>query len=167
VTDQVHRQRLRTVRCVHGFPRGAGAARWRPGRYGGKGVRKAVAAVNGPLASGARHEPGDQAAWTPACAIDGTENKARLGANAILAVSLAAAKAAAKAAGYPLYRHINVLAGGGPMTLPVPMMNILNGGAHADNNVDIQEFMIQPVAQGSFREALRCGARSSTRSSRC
>jgi enolase len=130
-----------------------------PARYAGKGVARAVAAVNGPLAEALLGmNPADQAAVDARmCDLDGTENKARLGANAILAVSLAAAKAAAKAAGVPLYRHINVLAGGAAMTLPVPMMNILNGGAHADNNVDIQEFMIQPVAQGSFREALRCG----------
>ena len=89
--------------------------------------------------------------------LDGTENKARLGANAILAVSLAAAKAAAQSQRRPLYAHINELAGVGAMSMPVPMMNILNGGAHADNNVDIQEFMVQPVGMGSFREALRCG----------
>jgi enolase len=92
------------------------------------------------------------------CELDGTDNKGKLGANAILAVSLAAAKAAAADAGVPLYRHINALAGAPALVLPVPMMNILNGGAHADNNVDIQEFMIQPVSQTSFREALRCGA---------
>ena len=90
--------------------------------------------------------------------LDGTENKARLGANAMLAVSLAAAKAAALSQRRPLFTHINELAGGGPMSMPVPMMNILNGGAHADNNVDIQEFMIQPVSAPNFAEALRMGA---------
>ena len=90
--------------------------------------------------------------------LDGTENKSRLGANAMLAVSLAAAKAAANAGGQPLFRHINTLTGGVDMRLPVPMMNILNGGEHADNNIDIQEFMIQPVSAASFAEALRCGA---------
>ena len=90
--------------------------------------------------------------------LDATENKAALGANAMLAVSLAAAKAASAASGQPLFRHINTLMGGVDMRMPVPMMNILNGGEHADNNVDIQEFMIQPVSMGSFAEALRCGA---------
>jgi len=91
------------------------------------------------------------------CELDGTDNKGRLGANALLAVSLAAAKAAANANGQPLFQHINTLVGGGAMRMPVPMMNILNGGEHADNNVDIQEFMIQPVSMTSFRDALRCG----------
>ncbi|HET6471353.1 MAG TPA: phosphopyruvate hydratase [Pseudomonadales bacterium] len=89
--------------------------------------------------------------------LDGTANKTRLGANGILAVSLAVAKAAAAAKGLPLYRHINALFGG-EMRMPVPMMNIVNGGEHADNNVDIQEFMIQPVSMTRFSEALRCGA---------
>ena len=89
--------------------------------------------------------------------LDGTANKSRLGANATLAVSLAAAKAAAAAGGQPLFRHINDLLGGVDMRMPLPMMNILNGGVHADNNIDIQEFMIQPVAAATFREALRCG----------
>jgi enolase len=89
---------------------------------------------------------------------DGTENKARFGANAILAVSLAVAKAAAKSAGKPLYQHVADLAGVTNLSLPVPMMNILNGGEHADNNVDIQEFMIQPVSAPNFAEALRMGA---------
>ncbi len=131
-----------------------------PSRYGGKGVTKAVAAVNGPLAEAVvGMNPADQTALDQRmCELDGTDNKARLGANAILAVSLAAAKAAALDGGVPLYQHINGLAGGVPMSLPVPMMNILNGGAHADNNVDIQEFMVQPVSMGSFAEALRCGA---------
>jgi enolase len=123
-------------------------------------VLKAVAAVNGPLAEAlSGMDPADQSALDRRmCELDGTDNKGNLGANAILGVSLAAAKAAALDAGVPLYQHINTLAGGVAMTLPVPMMNILNGGAHADNNVDIQEFMIQPVSAMSFREALRCGA---------
>ncbi|MAT82709.1 MAG: phosphopyruvate hydratase [Gammaproteobacteria bacterium] len=131
-----------------------------PARYAGKGVLKAVAAVNGPIAEAvAGMNPADQAALDGRlCELDGTDNKARLGANAILAVSLAAAKAAAQDGGVPLFQHINGLAGAATMTLPVPMMNILNGGAHADNNVDIQEFMVQPVSMGSFAEALRCGA---------
>jgi enolase len=87
--------------------------------------------------------------------LDGTENKSRLGANAMLAVSMAVAKAAAEEAGLPLYRYFG---GSGPMSLPVPMMNVINGGAHANNNLDIQEFMILPVGAVSFREALRCGA---------
>jgi enolase len=130
------------------------------GRYGGKGVQKAVAAVNGPLAAAVKGmNPADQSALDRRmCELDGTENKGQLGANSILAVSLAAAKAAALDGGVPLYQHINTLAGGVAMTLPVPMMNIVNGGAHADNNVDIQEFMVQPVSMTSFREALRCGA---------
>ncbi|MDZ7667927.1 MAG: phosphopyruvate hydratase [Gammaproteobacteria bacterium] len=129
------------------------------GRYAGKGVTRAVAAVNGPLAEAVRGmNPADQAALDERlCELDGTDNKSRFGANALLAVSLAAAKAAAGDGGVPLFQHMNGLAGGGPMLLPVPMMNILNGGAHADNNVDIQEFMIQPVSMDSFREALRCG----------
>jgi enolase len=131
-----------------------------PKRYGGKGVSRAVAAVNGPLADAlVGMNPADQAALDGRmCELDGTDNKARLGANAILAVSLAAARAAAADGGVPLFQYINGLAGGPVMTLPVPMMNILNGGAHADNNVDIQEFMVQPVSMDSFREALRCGA---------
>jgi len=129
-------------------------------RYLGKGVTHAVAAVNGALADAVRGmDPADQRALDERmCALDGTENKANLGANAILAVSLAAAKAAASDAGVPLFQHINGLFGGVPMTMPVPMMNIINGGEHADNNVDIQEFMIQPVSMTSFRDALRCGA---------
>lgn len=131
-----------------------------PGRFGGKGVTKAVAAVNGPVAEAVvGMNPADQAALdNRMCELDGTDNKARLGANALLAVSLAAAKAAAADGGIPLFQHINGLAGAAAMNLPVPMMNIVNGGAHADNNVDIQEFMIQPVSMDSFAEALRCGA---------
>jgi enolase len=129
-------------------------------RYLGKGVTRAVGAVNGALADAVRGmDPADQRALDDRmCALDATDNKSNLGANAILAVSLAAAKAAALDAGVPLYQHVNRLFGGVPMSMPVPMMNILNGGEHADNNVDIQEFMIQPVSMSSFREALRCGA---------
>ncbi|MDW5377325.1 phosphopyruvate hydratase [Halomonas sp. HP20-15] len=130
-------------------------------RYLGKGVLKAVAAANGPirdtlLGKDAR----DQRALDDAMLeLDGTDNKAKLGANAILAVSLAAAKAAAVSKEVPLYAHIAELYGQpGRYSMPVPMMNILNGGEHADNNVDIQEFMIQPVGAANFREALRVGA---------
>jgi enolase len=91
-------------------------------------------------------------------AADGTDNKAKFGANAILAVSLAAAKAAAKHRGVPLYKHIGDINGSSEFTMPVPMMNIINGGEHADNNVDIQEFMVQPVSAPTFAEALRMGA---------
>ncbi|MGM0703035.1 MAG: phosphopyruvate hydratase [Pseudomonadota bacterium] len=130
-------------------------------RYLGKGVLKAVAAVNGAIRErvvgmDARDQRGLDAAMIE---LDGTDNKASLGANAILAVSLAAAKAAANAKGVPLYAHIAELYGRpGQYRMPVPMMNILNGGEHADNNVDIQEFMIQPVGAPSFREGLRMGA---------
>ncbi|WP_069383272.1 phosphopyruvate hydratase [Halomonas caseinilytica] len=130
-------------------------------RYLGKGVSKAVAAVNGKIRErlvgmDARDQRGLDGAMLE---LDGTDNKAQLGANAILAVSLAAAKAAANAKGMPLYAHIAELYGQpGQYLMPVPMMNILNGGEHADNNVDIQEFMIQPVGAESFREALRMGA---------
>jgi enolase len=126
-------------------------------RFGGKGVLKAVGAINGTIRDtvmGANAQ--NQAALDAAMIkLDGTDTKARLGANAILAVSLAAAKAAATDQGLPLYRH---LAGSGDLTLPVPMMNIINGGAHADNSVDIQEFMILPIGAPSFSEALRYGA---------
>jgi len=129
-------------------------------RYLGKGVQTAVANIVreiGPAIVGM--DPSDQRVLDARLVdLDGTANKSRLGANATLAVSLAAARAAANASGQPLFRHINTLTGGVDMRLPVPMMNILNGGEHADNNVDIQEFMIQPVAATSFREALRCGA---------
>lgn len=125
-------------------------------RYGGKGVRNAVGHVNGEIAHAVRGlDAADQTALDARLIeLDGTPNKARLGANALLAVSLAAAKAAAADRGLPLYRHLNPR---GTFTLPVPMMNIINGGAHADNNVDIQEFMILPVAAPSFGEALRWG----------
>jgi enolase len=126
-------------------------------RFGGKGVRKAVANVNGPLRDlvlgmDAQDQPALDAKMI---AADGTENKAHLGANALLAVSLAAAHAAARDRGLPLYRH---LSGPKDLTLPVPMMNIINGGAHADNSVDIQEFMILPIGAPSFSEAVRYGA---------
>jgi enolase len=126
------------------------------GRYGGKGVLKAVESVNTEIA---RHLIGsdalDQAALDHRMIeLDGTPNKARLGANAILGVSLAAAKAAAEDCGLPLYRY---LGGAAANVLPVPMMNILNGGKHADNNVDLQEFMIMPFGATRFSEALRMG----------
>jgi enolase len=126
-------------------------------RWLGKGVGQAVEAVNGELAQAVLEmEAEDQAEIDAAMiALDGTENKARLGANAILGVSLAVAKAAADARGLPLYRYVG---GVSAATLPVPMMNILNGGAHADNPIDFQEFMIMPVGAPSFAEALRCGA---------
>ncbi len=128
-------------------------------RYLGKGVLTAVAGVNGEINDAVvGMDVTDQRALDARlCELDGTDNKGRLGANATLAVSLASAKAAAAALKVPLYAHINALHGGGPLTMPVPMMNILNGGEHADNNVDIQEFMVQPVSMTSFREALRCG----------
>lgn len=126
-------------------------------RYGGKGVLKAVAHVNkliAPIVTG--KDPVQQEAIDHLMlALDGTENKSKLGANAMLGVSLAVAHAAAKAEGQPLYRY---LGGEDAVTLPVPMMNIINGGAHANNSLDIQEFMVLPVGLPSFREALRCGA---------
>ena len=125
-------------------------------RWGGKGVGKAVAAVNGPIADAIlgfeAEDQGDIDAEL--IALDGSENKGKLGANAILGVSLAVAKAAAEARGLPLYRYVG---GVSASVLPVPMMNILNGGAHADNPIDFQEFMVMPVGAGSFSEALRCG----------
>jgi enolase len=126
-------------------------------RYGGKGVRRAVEAVNGEIRSALTgSDAGDQRGIDRRlCELDGTENKKRLGANAILGVSLATAKAAARDRNEPLYRYL----GGGEATLlPVPMMNILNGGAHADNPIDVQEFMIAPVGAPNFAEALRMGA---------
>jgi enolase len=126
-------------------------------RYGGKGVEKAVAAVNGEIFDTlCGMESEDQVRLDRLmCTLDGTPNKARLGANAILGVSLAVAKAAASAAGLPLYRYVG---GAKANTLPVPMMNIINGGAHADNPIDFQEFMIMPVGAPTFREGLRMGA---------
>ena len=130
-------------------------------RYLGKGVLKAVEAVNSKIRDAlVGKDAADQRALDQIMLdLDGTENKANLGANAILAVSLAAAKAAAISLGKPLYAHIADINGtSGQFSMPVPMMNILNGGEHADNNVDIQEFMVQPVAAKSFAEALRIGA---------
>jgi enolase len=126
-------------------------------RYLGKGVRKAVANANGEIrAALLGKDVNDQAALDGIMIqLDGTENKSRLGANSILAVSLAAAHASARLAGQGLYRR---LGGAGRKTMPVPMMNIVNGGAHADNSVDIQEFMVLPVGAPSFAEALRYGA---------
>jgi len=126
------------------------------GKWGGKGVEKAVQAVNGEIASAVVGlEAEDQAELDLTLnTLDGTPNKARLGANAILGVSLAAAKAAADALGTPLYRYVG---GVNSDILPVPMMNILNGGAHADNPIDFQEFMVMPVGAPTFSEALRCG----------
>jgi enolase len=125
-------------------------------RWGGKGVEQAVDSVNGELAMALiEMEAEDQAEIDAAMiALDGTANKSRLGANAILGVSLAVAKAAADARGLPLYRYVG---GVSAQILPVPMMNILNGGVHADNPIDFQEFMIVPVGAPSFAEALRCG----------
>ncbi|MFL5273388.1 MAG: phosphopyruvate hydratase [Anaeromyxobacteraceae bacterium] len=127
------------------------------GRYLGKGVRKAVANVVDVLAPAVvGMDASDQAALDARMiALDGTPNKGKLGANAVLGVSLAAAKAAAKAHELPLYRYVG---GAGARTLPVPLMNILNGGAHADSNVDIQEFMVVPLGAPTFAEALRYGA---------
>jgi len=132
-----------------------------PARYLGKGVLKAVAAVNNDIAAALRGMNALDQAALDACMIklDGTDNKARFGANAILAVSLAAARAAATATGKPLYSYLAEINGSaGKFSMPVPMMNIINGGEHADNNVDIQEFMVQPVGAPDFREALRYGA---------
>ncbi|SDS00291.1 enolase [Pseudomonas asplenii] len=129
-------------------------------RYLGKGVLKAIANINGPIRDLLLgKDPSDQKALDHAMiALDGTENKANLGANAILAVSLAAAKAAAQDQDLPLYAHIANLNGTpGVYSMPVPMMNIINGGEHADNNVDIQEFMVQPVGAKTFSEGLRMG----------
>ena len=124
-------------------------------RYGGKGVRRAVENVNRAIARALRGKDADQQKVDRRLLdLDGTPNKSRLGANALLGVSLAVAKAVAAARGQPLYRH---LGGVEARTLPVPLMNILNGGAHADNNVDFQEFMIAPVRATCFAEALRCG----------
>jgi enolase len=126
-------------------------------RYGGKGVKQAVAAVNGEIFDVLSGMDAERQVDIDHCMIelDGTPNKARLGANAILGVSLAVAKAAAADAGLPLYRYV----GGAPArVLPAPMMNIINGGVHADNPIDLQEFMIMPVGPKTYSEALRCGA---------
>src|SRR5436309_3352111 len=125
--------------------------------YGGKGVTKAVANVNGEIAERVKGlDAADQAALDQALVdLDATPNKARLGANAILGVSLAAARAMAAEQALPLWRY---LGGEAARILPVPMMNVLNGGAHADNKVDFQEFMVMPVGASSFADALRKGA---------
>ena len=130
-------------------------------RFLGKGVLKAVGAVNGPIAQALLGQDAKDQAKVDQIMIDldGTENKSNFGANAILAVSLANAKAAAASKGLPLYAHIAELNGTpGKYSMPLPMMNILNGGEHADNNVDIQEFMIQPVGAPSLKEAVRMGS---------
>ncbi|HCL69365.1 MAG TPA: phosphopyruvate hydratase [Gammaproteobacteria bacterium] len=130
-------------------------------RYLGKGVTRAVQNVNGSIAEAVvGRDAEDQRGLDDAMiALDATDNKANLGANAMLAVSLATAHAYSKDQRVPLYQHIAILHGNTePLTLPVPMMNIINGGEHADNNVDIQEFMIQPVSAESFTEALRMGS---------
>ncbi|MFN0024932.1 MAG: phosphopyruvate hydratase [Parvularculaceae bacterium] len=126
-------------------------------RYGGKGVMKAAAGVNGEIADALRGFDAEDQIGVDAAMIelDGTDNKSRLGANAILGVSLAVAKAAAEAASLPLYRYVG---GVSASLLPAPMMNIINGGAHADNPIDIQEFMIVPAGAPAFAEALRWGA---------
>jgi enolase len=132
------------------------------GRYLGKGVLKAVAHVNGEIASALRGRDLDQRALDAALiALDGTATKSRLGANALLGVSMAAARAGAAVSGRPLYEHLAAIAGltpsDGRYVLPAPMMNILNGGAHADSSVDLQEFMVMPLGLPSFSEALRAG----------
>ena len=126
-------------------------------RWGGKGVETAVRSVNGAIAEAVVGMDAEDQAGLDAelIALDGTENKSKLGANAILGVSLATAKAAADALGLPLYRYVG---GVDANLLPVPMMNILNGGAHADNPLDFQEFMVMPAGVPSFAEALRCGS---------
>src|SRR5580704_327058 len=126
-------------------------------RYGGKGVQDAVAHVNGAIHDAIAGLDASEQRLLDAelCALDGTDAKGRLGANAILGVSLAVAKAVADECGMPLYRYVG---GVNAHVLPVPMMNVLNGGAHADSNVDLQEFMILPVGAVSFSEGLRWGA---------
>jgi len=128
-----------------------------PGRYLGRGVERAVAFVNTEISEALLGLDAEEQVRIDRTLIDldGTENKGRLGANALLAVSCAVAKAAAEDSGLPLYRY---LGGAGPVSLPVPLMNVINGGAHANNSVDLQEFMIVPVGAPSFREALRWGA---------
>ena len=126
-------------------------------RYGGKGVLKAVENINTEICEAVIGVDATEQSFVDKTLVDldGTENKARLGANAILAVSLAVAKAAAEESGLPLHRY---LGGAGAMAMPVPMMNVINGGAHADNSLEMQEFLVVPVGFTSFREALRCGA---------
>ena len=128
-------------------------------RYGGKGVRTAVANVNGEIAKAIAGKAFEQRGLDEAMiALDGTTTKGRLGANALLGVSMAAARAEAASKKVPLYRHVGALYKNERFTLPVPMMNILNGGAHADSSVDFQEFMVMPVGASSFGEAVRMGA---------
>ena len=126
-------------------------------RYLGKGVQQAVENVNTEISEALIGLDAEEQAFIDRTLVelDGTDNKSRLGANATLAVSMAVARAAADEAGLPLYRYFG---GSGPMSMPVPMMNVINGGEHANNSLDIQECMIMPVSMGSFREALRCGA---------
>jgi len=126
-------------------------------RYGGRGVLRAVEHINTEISEAIMGLDAQEQSFIDRTLIDldGTENKSRLGANALLAVSMAVAKAAADESGLPLYRYFG---GSGSMQMPVPMMNVVNGGAHANNGLDIQEFMIVPVGAQSFREALRCGA---------
>jgi len=126
-------------------------------RYGGKGVLKAVEHVNTEISEAIVGLDASEQSFIDRTLLDldGTENKSRLGANALLAVSMAVAKAAAEESGLPLYRYFG---GSGPMQMPVPLMNVVNGGAHANNSLDMQELMIVPVGAQSFREALRCGA---------
>jgi enolase len=128
-------------------------------RYGGKGVRKAVSNVNGEIAAALQGREFDQRSLDESMiALDGTPTKSRLGANALLGVSMAAMRGEALSRGLPLYQHIGTLYQNDRYSLPVPMMNILNGGAHADSSVDFQEFMVMPVAAASFADALRTGA---------
>jgi enolase len=128
-------------------------------RYGGKGVRRAVANVNGEIAKAVVGREFDQRTLDEALVhLDGTPTKSRLGANALLGVSMAALRAEAASKNLPLYQHIGTLYGNDAFTLPTPMMNILNGGAHADSSVDFQEFMVVPVGAPTFAEALRTGA---------
>ena len=129
------------------------------GRYSGKGVRKAVANVNGEIAGSIGGREFSQRTLDEALiALDGTPTKSRLGANALLGVSMAAVRAEAVSKKVPLYRHLGSLYKNDVFSLPVPMMNILNGGAHADSSVDFQEFMVMPVGAASFSEAVRIGA---------
>lgn len=129
------------------------------GRYLGKGVLKAVENINTEICEAIIGLDATDQTFIDKTLLqlDGTDSKSRLGANAILAVSMAVARAAAEDAGLPLYRY---LGGAGQMSMPVPMMNVINGGAHANNSLDIQEFMIIPVGAKTFREALRCGSNS-------
>jgi enolase len=128
-------------------------------RFGGKGVRKAVGHINGEISAAIVNRHFDQRGLDEAMVrLDGTPTKGRLGANALLGISMAALRADAASRRAPLYAHVAELYGNSRFTLPVPMMNILNGGAHADSSVDFQEFMVMPVGAGSFTEALRIGA---------